>query len=325
MHLANGELTRVQSHPRANVALVTCAQLPELDADTQRLIPPLQGLGVIATAVVWDDACVDWSSFDLVVVRSCWDYTQRRSEFIDWCRSVPRLANPAEVVAWNSDKHYLCGLAAAGVSTVPTTWIEPDESVLLPSSGEWVIKPAVSLASLDTGRYRLAEPAHRGLAQAHVARLQAAGRAVMLQRYVDSVDSLGESSLVFIDGVYSHAIRKAAVLHGPDDGCDRRFLPSGGQDLRSHSPTEAEFAVARQALTCGPGAKRPLLYARIDLVTGHGGAPMLMELELVEPQLYLATPSAVDRFAAAIALQSLPDEHCRRIVPRRHEKPLTFS
>ncbi|MDL2335376.1 MAG: hypothetical protein QFC55_05035, partial [Chloroflexota bacterium] len=105
------------------IALATCAALPDLDPDEQLLLEPLRALGVEARAAVWDDATVDWAAFDLVVIRSTWEYASRRDEFVAWTRSVPRIVNPANVVAWNTDKHYLRDLAAAGVPVVPTDWI----------------------------------------------------------------------------------------------------------------------------------------------------------------------------------------------------------
>ncbi len=101
------------------IALVTSAELPELDADTRRLLGPLAARGVAAEPVVWDDPTVDWAAFDLAVVRSCWGYVPRRAEFLAWARSVPRLVNPPDVLAWNTDKRYLQDLAGAGVPVVP--------------------------------------------------------------------------------------------------------------------------------------------------------------------------------------------------------------
>src|SRR5689334_22154500 len=145
------------------VALVTCAALPELDPDDQLLLAPLAADGVAVEPAVWDDPAVAWDRFDLAVLRSPWDYTGRRDEFVAWAASVPRLANPAAVVAWNTDKRYLAELAGTGVPTVPTEWLAPDDPVNLPTAGEWVIKPAVGAGSLDAGRYRLGDPDDRRL------------------------------------------------------------------------------------------------------------------------------------------------------------------
>ena len=232
-----------------HIALATCAELPDSDPDTQRVISPLAELGVSARAVVWNDPTVDWSAFDLVLIRSCWDYSGHHAEFLRWASEVPRLANTAAVLAWNTDKCYLGQLDALGVEVVPTTWVHPHDAWHPPAPEEgttrWVIKPAVSLAALDTGRYDLSDPTHRRLAVEHVRRLQRAGRTVMVQPYMERVDSDGETSLVVFGGQFSHAMRKAAVLDGPDQGIDRRFMPNGGLTLRRCVPSAAQLDLAR--------------------------------------------------------------------------------
>ena len=139
---------------RATVALATCAALPGLDVDGPGLLQALDRVGVDARAAVWDDPAEQWGHFDLVVVRSTWDYTERRDQFVAWARSVPRLANPAEVLEWNTDKRYLGDLAEAGVPVVPTTWIGPDDAVALPGEGEFVVKPTVGAGARGAGRHR---------------------------------------------------------------------------------------------------------------------------------------------------------------------------
>jgi hypothetical protein len=289
------------------VALATCRELPHLDADTRRLIAPLAARGVLASPAVWDDPNVDWARFDLVVVRSCWDYAGRRREFLEWAARVPRLANPAPVLAWNTDKRYLSDLAARGIPVVPTEWLRPGQAWSLPEHGAWVLKPAVSLASLDAGRYQLEDPGERRLAAEHVRRLHADGRVVMMQPYLLAVDDEGETALVYLNGVFSHAMRKAAVLTGPDIGVDRRFQPHGGLALRRHPPTRRELAAAERVLDAVPWARNQLLYARVDLISDRDADPILMELELTEPQLYFHdVPTATDRLAAIIEEQARP-------------------
>jgi hypothetical protein len=298
-------MTRESTLP--HVAFATCRELPHLDADTRRLIAPLAARGVIATSAVWDDPGVDWARFDLVVVRSCWDYARRRREFLEWAARVPRLANPASVLAWNTDKGYLSELALRGIPVVPTAWVRPGQGWSLPERGAWVIKPAVSLAGLDTGRYQLEDPDERRRAAEHVHRLHADGRVAMMQPYQRPVDDEGETALVYLDGVFSHAVRKAAVLTGPDIGVDRRFQPQGGLTLRRHRPTRRELAAAERVLEALPWARSELLYARVDLIPDRDADPILMELELTEPQLYFHdVPAATDRMTAII------EEHARR-------------
>jgi hypothetical protein len=282
-----------------SVALVTCAEVPDLDPDDRLLLDPLAGQGIQVSAAVWDQPGVDWASFDLVVLRSTWDYARRRGDFVAWAAAVPRLANPADVVAWNTDKRYLRDLAAAGVPVVPTSWVEPGDSWAPPIDGEWVIKPAVSAGSQDTGRYDLADPSHHQLATAHVARLQAASRVVMIQPYLPAVDSYGETAVLFLDGAYSHSIRKGPLLVGPDLGEVGLYKE---ESTSPRLPTPAELKVAEAALAAVPGGSDRLLYARIDLIPGPDGEPLLVELELTEPSLFLgAAAGAAERLSAAIA------------------------
>ncbi len=283
----------------ARVALVTCAGLPDLDADDQSLIPALAATGVTAVPAVWDDPDVDWSAFDLAVVRNTWDYPKRRAEFTAWATSVPRLANPPAVIAWNTDKRYLRELADAGIPIVPTTWIDPADSIPaeLGAGPEVVVKPAVSVGSVDTGRYRL--PAQADLATAHIARLQAAGRTVMVQPYLADVDTAGETALLFIGGVFSHAIRKGPILTGPDEGVTTLYQE---ESITPRTPSPAEHALAARVLAALPFDPASLLYARIDLLPAPSGDPVVIEVELTEPSLFLTTADgAADRLASAVS------------------------
>ncbi|MFG1652673.1 RimK family alpha-L-glutamate ligase [Micromonospora sp. NPDC049275] len=286
------------------VALVTCAELVDLDPDDRLVLDPLTARGIAAEAVVWDDPGADWSSYDLVVLRSPWDYALRRDEFVAWAATVPTLVNPADVVRWNTDKRYLAELSAAGVPTVPTSWVEPGQTWSPPAdTGEYVLKPSVSAGSQDTGRYDLSDPEHRELAAAHVRRLSAAGRTTMLQPYLSAVDSEGETALLFLAGpdglAYSHAIRKGPMLTGPDLGPDGLYK---AEEISARTARPEQLAVAEKTLGAVPGGTRQLLYARVDLIPGPDGDPVLVELELTEPSLFIGyADGAPDRLAAAIA------------------------
>ena len=284
---------------RPHVALATAAALPQLDAeDGPPLLAALGRHGVEAEPAVWDDTTVDWAAYDLVVIRSAWDYAPRREAFVAWADAVSartRLANRAEVVRWNTDKRYLRDLAAAGLPVVPTTWLEPADPVRLPTRGEYVVKPAISAGAKDTARYVAGDAAGAG----HAATLLAAGRTVMVQPYLAAVDSSGETGLMFVAGTYSHAVRKGPLLRLGGS------FPAGlyaEEDIEPRSPSAPERDLAEAVLDAVPGGRRRLLYARVDLVTGPGGGPVLLELELTEPSLFLdCDPPAADRFAAAIA------------------------
>ncbi|GGN78162.1 ATP-grasp domain-containing protein [Actinoplanes lobatus] len=282
------------------VALVTSADFPDLFDDDHPLRDALRGRGVAVDAVRWDDPVADWAAYDLVVLRSPWDYTARRDEFVDWAASVPRLANPADIVAWNTDKRYLSELEAAGIPIIPTTFVGPGGDWTPPAEGQWVVKPTISAGSQDTARYTL--PGQAGLATAHVERLTTAGRTAMIQPYLSAVDTAGETAVLCTPDetgelTFSHGIRKGPMLTGPaGEPVDIAF-----EEISPRQPSPAEREVAERVLAVVPGGAKRLLYARVDLIPGPDGAPMLIELELTEPSLFLSTaPGSAERLAAAI-------------------------
>ncbi|MDR2379982.1 MAG: hypothetical protein LBE08_02195 [Bifidobacteriaceae bacterium] len=280
---------------KAKVALVTCREFPSLDGYDAVLVPRLRAMGLDVDAAIWDDAGVDWDSYDLVVVRSTWDYASRRDEFLAWARLVPRLANSAKVLEWNTDKHYLKDLEQRGVAVVPTTWLEPSMGLdarglhtRMPALGDFVLKPAVGAGSVGAGRYSANDSQLRGRAIAYALRLLAGGATVMLQRYLPAVDTVGEVSMVYLDGRYAYAVRKAAMLTGPEQGGERRYQSE--QLEGGYTPTAEELALGDAAMAGAMEALgnplRPFLYARADVVPAADGSPALLELELTEPALF---------------------------------------
>lgn len=285
------------------VALVTCSRLPNLDPDDLLLLAPLETRGVRVTAAIWDDPDIDWDRFDLCVVRSTWDYTERRDRFVEWALSVPRLINPADVIEWNTDKHYLVDLAAAGVPTVATTWISSVGEIALPTDGLYVLKPAIGAGSMDAGLFDLRDAADHERARRHAERLVAAGQTVMVQPYLSAIEDSGETGVIFIDGTFSHATRKGTML-GPESLEDVDELYKK-ETIDARSPTAAELDVATRTLNYVPGGPGRLAYARVDMIPGPNGEPQLIELELTEPSLFMATaPGSEERFAAAIAARA---------------------
>lgn len=287
------------------VAIATCREFPQLDEDERLLLPALAERGINGVPAVWDDASVDWSAFDAVVIRATWDYSADRAAFLAWAYAVERstlLMNPARVVEWNTDKRYLSGLAAAGVPTVPTTFLAPgdDAEGWSPARGfeEYVVKPAVSAGSRDTVRYGVDDP--REMPDAHVRRLLDAGRTVMIQPYLEAVDTVGETALVFIGGTYSHSIRKGPLLRRGVEGVRVEGLFVQEQ-IDPREPSVEEMAVAHSAVAAIPGGVEGVLFARVDLIPGPDGGPLLLELELTEPSLFLGhSPGAAGRLASAI-------------------------
>jgi hypothetical protein len=270
------------------IALATCAQLPDLDPDDRLL---RSALGDAAAAPVWDDPAVDWDAFDVVLPRNTWDYIVRRDEFLAWTERVgERLLNPPEVVRWNTDKRYLAELDAAGLPVVPTAVVTPGDALHAPPL---VVKPAVGAGSIDAARHDDHESA-----AAHVARLHGAGHVVLAQPYIQAVDERGETALIYLDGAYSHAIRKGPLLGAGEAPRDDSGL-FVTEDISAREPTDDERAAAERIMAWVTDRFGPLLYARVDLLPGD--EPSLLELELTEPSLFLASaPGAAERLASAI-------------------------
>ena len=279
------------------IALITAA-----GADDEDLLPLVRAcneVGIECVVTVWDDPAVSWSRFDLAVVRSTWDYARNRDAFLTWARRTAEdtaVHNPPEVLAWNTDKRYLAEAAAEGLPVVPTEFVEPGGGYSLPT-GEFVVKPIVSAGSKDTIRYGAGvyAPAH-----AHIDALASVGRAVMIQPYQAAIEESGERALVFIDGEFSHAATKAALLDiGVEPaGPDEMFAV---EDMSAASPSVRELDVANEAMQWVEGLFGTLLYARVDLVDDDFGNPQILEIELAEPSLFhRCGPGSAERLAAAI-------------------------
>lgn len=280
------------------IAIATAAAVPKLDEDGPALIAALATRGHAAEPAVWTDRSVDWAGFDLVLLRSTWDYAPRHAAFVAWVdavAAVTRVLNPLAVVRWNTDKRYLGALGDAPV--VPTTFLAPGDAFVAPA-GEFVVKPSVSAGSRDTARYVGADPA----AAALVAQIHASGRTVMVQPYQAAVDTAGETALLYFGGVFSHAIRKGPMLQ-LDEGLEAQlFRP---EHIEAREASAAERAVADRVLAAMPFDARDLPYARVDLIPSPDG-PRLLELELTEPSVFLNySKGAADRFADAIVAAAL--------------------
>lgn len=263
------------------LAFATGHAYRDLDPDLPLLLEAARDRGSDAGLVVWDDPSVDWSSYDAVVVRSCWDYVERREEFLTWAESVPRLQNTVDVMRWNTDKVYLQQLDAAGIPIIETRWdVAPGDDV--GDHAEWVVKPTVSAGSRDTARW-----GSKDEVWSHSAALVAAGRTSMTQPYVSSVDDEGETALFHFAGTFSHAIRKGPLL---ERGEGVRQDRDSRESITPRTPSRAQRELAEQAIAVTVDTLRldaPPLYARVDVVTGEDGAPLVIELELTEPSLFL--------------------------------------
>jgi len=298
------------SKPR--VTLATCLDHPELDPGEEGLPDALAARGIDAQVAAWDDESVDWSQAGVVVLRAVHNYAPRREDFLAWTRGIRKLLNPADVVEWNTDKHYLQELASRGLPTIDTVWLEPEAGLTkhqvhtrFPSQGDFVVKPAVSSGSRDTGRYTARDARSRMDAIQHAYRLLQDGRAVMVQRYVKSVDERGETALIYLNGVLSHVVEKQAMLLGPLSGPDA----APDEVAVSRFASEAELRTGEQAraaihgyMKSRMGRDAQLLFCRIDMVEGDDGIHHVLEVSLTDASLYLGTvDGALDGFADAIA------------------------
>lgn len=283
---------------RLRVALATAAEVPDLDEEGRLLVDALVAEGLEAAPAVWDDADVDWAAYDLVVVRSTWDYPDRPAEFLAWAERVAsstRLENSLAHLRLSTDKHYLQVLARAGVPVVPSHFVEPGDDAAHPYlDREHVVKPAVSAGSRGTLRLGEDEVA-RSLA--HVRDLQAAGRSVLVQPYLPEVDTAGETAVVFLGGEVSHAIRKGPLLERGAGLVEDLFAQ---EEITPREPSAAEVAVAEQTLAVlAAEVPRPTTYARVDLLPTAEG-PLVLELELAEPSLFLDHADGAARRLAAV-------------------------
>ncbi|HXW75845.1 MAG TPA: hypothetical protein VEJ20_00380 [Candidatus Eremiobacteraceae bacterium] len=281
---------------KPDFTFVTYRDLPALDPDDRLAVDALASRGLRVAAAIWNDPSADWRDAGIVVIRSTWDYHLDRAGFLRWAESVESVTplwNRLDVLRWNSHKSYIRDLAERGAPVVPTAWIAAGSDPALRSMlGErgWsraVVKPAVGLATagvflIDGSEDSIdrAEGHTRELLRSHD---------VMVQPYIESVATYGERSLVFIAGAYSHAVSKTAF---------QILAPAGEAGEGLVEATRDEIDTAQRILDLVPW---DTLYARVDLVRSDAGEPLLIELELVEPSLFMSLyPPAAERFAAAL-------------------------
>jgi hypothetical protein len=279
------------------IAFATSRDYPTLTESDRQVQAELLRLGVESRPAIWDDPAQQWNSYDLVVIRSCWDYHKQPEIFRAWLARLARegvaLWNPPELVQWNMDKRYLRDLAGRGVSVVPTAWLERGDAVtlgdVLTARGwdEVVVKPAISATAYRTWRVtRNDAAAHEGEFRAQLDEMD-----LLVQPFLAEITTAGEWSLIYFAGEFSHALRKL-----PQAGDFRVQEDHGGVTM----PATPDAALLRQSRLPLAALSQPYLYARVDGVVVNG-AFQLMELELIEPSLYTSlVPGASARFAAAI-------------------------
>lgn len=273
------------------------AYIRQILGEDAYLTEAFQALGAETMRVDWADAVVDWAAFDAILIRQTWDYFERFDEFSIWLdrvESLTRVFNPVPVMRWNADKRYLPELSNAGVATVPTQVIGRQHTVpglaeLMDQYGyaTAVIKPAVSGAGRET--WRIA----RQQASEHETRWQrlVAQEDMLLQPFMPAIVESGEVSLIVIAGQVTHAVRKIAAPG------EFRVQDDHGGTVHAHAPTAVEIALAEQAIAAVQGE---VSYARVDLVESPAG-PLVMELELIEPELFFRqAPESAEHLALAV-------------------------
>jgi glutathione synthase/RimK-type ligase-like ATP-grasp enzyme len=294
------------------IALVSTQSALQLDDDLAPLTLALEAQGINSSIVCWDDSDVHWSKFDCAILRSTWDYVPRLEQFICWVEEVSKqtqLYNSAEIIRWNTNKHYLQDLSDLGVPVISTLYAKPGdhpENILntffkttLTSNQDFVVKPTVGAGSKDTARYLYNDTE---CATTHIKQLLNANRSVMLQPYLNDVDSYGETAMIYLNGQFSHAIRKGPLLRPKEGFVDALFAP---EHITSRVPSKDEGRIAKMAFNAIP-FDTPL-YARIDLIRTQDQQPVVLELELTEPSLFLTQdPNASSRMAKAISARLDP-------------------
>jgi len=275
------------------VALVTNKTSTDLNTDGPLLLAAFDDLGVDAEVVQWGSDTA-WASFDGVVVRNTWDYIFDRDGFLAWAESVATetaLANAVDVLRWNTDKRYLRELESGGIRVVPTAWVEEGDAAPAVEWDDFVVKPSVSCGARLSARYRRGDDI-----VGHVELIHGIGAAAMIQPYVGPIAGRHETGVYVFGGEVSHAIRKEPVLDTvrvPQDD-----LSGGANQVVGPMDVPAVLAAhALDVLACAP----EVLYARVDTVADANGDPMLMELEVTEPFLFLEhAPEGALRFARAV-------------------------
>lgn len=280
------------------IAFVTYADMPAVAPDDMLAAACLKSCDIKVVPAVWNDPAVDWSAFDGVIIRSCWDYHLQAGLFQRWLHTLSYLGVPVyntiPQLLWNMDKRYLRSMGQAGIPIPPTLWLEDSEAgtlqELVEESGwrEVVVKPAISGSAYHTYALRQEEVAQ----YEETIRQLREQTAVLVQPLLPEILREGEWSLLFFNGAYSHAVLKRARAD------DFRVQAAWGGTVAAAQPPEAfirQAAAIVEQLTPTP------LYARVDGVSIKNQFT-LMELELIEPALFLAqAEGAAQRFANHIA------------------------
>ena len=308
----SGVLTSVGYTPEMKIAVATSSDHPNLIADERSFVRALAGRGIEPVPAVWDDPTVDWASFRACLIRNTWDYTRKYDAFVEWIRRLGErtcVLNPAPVVLWNSHKSYLQDLASDGVAVPPLELVPRGAAAELRdviARRPWescVIKPAVGAGARRTNVFHVKQVSQAEAAESFL-RESVQQSDTLVQQFVPEVASQGELSLIYFDREFSHAVCKT-----PKTG-DFRCQEKYGGALTAIHPSNSLIAWGRAV--CAAVERRfalrsRLLFARVDLIERNAGGPELIELELIEPELFLRTaPTAGARLAECVCRAMSP-------------------
>jgi hypothetical protein len=299
------------------VAFVTTTDQDAIhdDVDLPLQIVAFADSGIDLVQAPWEDLTIDWDSFDLIVVRSTWNYVDRLDDFRHWLderRYMTTIHNSVSLIEWNMDKGYLADLAEHGVPIVPTVFAESMEqfqaAAAFAGSPEIVVKPSVSAGSRLTGRFAVDDAGAEELA----GQILAKGLTVMVQPFASRIDDQGEMGTVLFDGVVSHSFRKAALLAegGELVGGEYREEISGvvaSDDVLAVVEVASTVATTIARESGWLAANEELLYGRYDVVRLDDGSPALLEAELFEPCFFLPTDSEAPRRFVDAVIRRLPN------------------
>lgn len=282
----------------SRVAYATCEPRQESWDDDLLSAEVLAGRGIETEFVAWDDPAANWDSFDLVVVRSTWDYADRLEDFLAWTERIgpEKLQNRPALIRWNTDKRYLAELDGAGLPVPPTALVAPGGAAP-PFGGRVVIKPVSGAGARDTGVFD-DESRDEGLAL--LARLGEQDEIAMVQPFIPWIEDAGETAVLFFGGRFAYALRKRAFL--PETGVApvkpgttvaAAMFDEDLMSLAEASTTEIELG-AKTLAWLGQRFGGIPLYARIDMVSSPEGEPVLIEVEATEPSFYLGKAAELE-------------------------------
>jgi glutathione synthase/RimK-type ligase-like ATP-grasp enzyme len=278
------------------IALLTCQKLPNLLDDDQLLIPELAKHNIFAKAAIWDDNTINWSEFDVLIFRNTWDYFEKQVEFDSWLKKIEKLGiktlNSIAIINQNKHKFYLRDFEKKGFAIIPTVFVEQTDvlniSKIIPS--HWkkaVIKPAYSAGSYQTSVFEIQEIEKINNQYQPIA----AQKELLLQKFMPEIETLGETSFIFFNKIFSHAVNKKPVK-----GEFRIQSQFGG----IYTAAQPNLELIEQAQKIVNTFSSDLLYARVDGIVIENQIH-LMEIECIEPDLYFnLCEGSIQKFTNAI-------------------------